>query len=65
MAAVAESRKAWTVKFEGKEIGEVAKDSELLKYSMAGGRVIFADNCQPCQAKREISGYSVSHKYYY
>ncbi len=48
MAAVAESRKAWTTKFEGKEIGEVAKDSELLNYAMAGGRVIFADNCQPC-----------------
>ena len=48
MAAVAESRKVWTAKFEGKEIGEVAKDSELLNYAMAGGRVIFADNCQPC-----------------
>jgi len=48
MALVAQSRVPWTSKFEGKEIGEVAKDSELLNYAMAGGRVIFADNCQPC-----------------
>lgn len=48
MALVKESRVVWTSKFEGKEIGEVAKDPELLNYAMAGGRVIFADNCQPC-----------------
>ncbi len=48
MAAVAEQRAVWTSKFEGKEISEVAGDPELLNYAMAGGRVIFADNCQPC-----------------
>jgi cytochrome c oxidase cbb3-type subunit 3 len=48
MAAIKQSREVWTSKFEGKEIAEVAGDSELLNYAMAGGRVIFADNCQPC-----------------
>ncbi|NVK18982.1 MAG: cytochrome-c oxidase, cbb3-type subunit III [Methylocystaceae bacterium] len=48
MEAVKQSRMVWTTKFEGKEISDVAADSELLNYAMAGGRVIFADNCQPC-----------------
>ncbi|WP_028877884.1 cytochrome-c oxidase, cbb3-type subunit III [Terasakiella pusilla] len=48
MEAVKQSRMVWTTKFEGKDIEEVANDSELLNYAMAGGRVIFADNCQPC-----------------
>lgn len=48
MKAVASERKVWTAKFEDKEIGEIAQDAELLNYAMAGGRVIFADNCQPC-----------------
>lgn len=48
MEAVKQSRMVWTTKFEGKDIEEVANDPELLNYAMAGGRVIFADNCQPC-----------------
>lgn len=48
MAAVAEMQKVWTSQFEGKEIGEVAKDPTLLNYAMGGGRAIFAENCQPC-----------------
>ncbi|MDV7341149.1 cytochrome-c oxidase, cbb3-type subunit III [Terasakiella sp. A23] len=48
MEEVKKSRMAWTTKFEGKEIGEVAKDAELLNYAMAGGAAIFGENCQPC-----------------
>ena len=48
MAAVAQAREAWTSKFEGKDIEEVAQDSELMTYARAGGKAIFADNCQPC-----------------
>lgn len=56
MAAVKQSRMAWETKFEGKEIEEVANDSELLNYAMAGGRVIFADNCQPCHGASGSGG---------
>jgi cytochrome c oxidase cbb3-type subunit 3 len=48
MLLLAEERAVWTQKFEGKEIEEVVQDPELLTYAMAGGKAIFADNCQPC-----------------
>lgn len=43
-----EGRAAWLSRFEKRPIEEIAKDGELLAYAMAGGRVIFADNCAPC-----------------
>lgn len=47
MEQVAASRIAWAVKFAA-PIDEVAQNRELLEFAMAGGRAIFADNCQPC-----------------
>lgn len=48
MAAVEKSRAVWLDKFRAMSIGEIANDPELLQFAMAGGRVIFADNCAPC-----------------
>lgn len=48
MAAVDEGRVGWINKFEQLELAEIAEDPELLQYAMAGGRVIFAENCAPC-----------------
>lgn len=48
MAAVDEGRVGWINKFEQLEVTEIAEDPELLQYAMAGGRVIFAENCAPC-----------------
>jgi len=48
MAAVDEGRVGWINKFEQLELTEIAEDPELLQYAMAGGRVIFAENCAPC-----------------
>ncbi|MBL6958022.1 MAG: cytochrome-c oxidase, cbb3-type subunit III [Rhodospirillales bacterium] len=50
MARVEESRAGWKAKFQAASVGDIAKDSDLLNYAMAGGRVIFADNCAPCHA---------------
>lgn len=48
MAAVDEGRSGWIDKFQQLEIAQIADDPELLQFAMAGGRVIFADNCAPC-----------------
>ena len=42
------SRTVWMDKFSALSVEEISKDSELLNYAMAGGRVIFAENCAPC-----------------
>ncbi len=48
LAAARRSRASWLVKFEKLSVAEIVKDPELLNYAMAGGRVIFAENCAPC-----------------
>ncbi|MDH5188445.1 MAG: cytochrome-c oxidase, cbb3-type subunit III [Rhodospirillaceae bacterium] len=48
LAARDKSRIVWTDKFSALSVEEISKDSELLNYSMAGGRSIFAENCAPC-----------------
>ncbi len=48
LAQVKASRAGWLKRFEEASVVDVAKDNELLNYAMAGGRVIFADNCAPC-----------------
>lgn len=58
--AMAEAgRSSWKAKFEGASVNDVAKDQELLQYAMAGGRVLYAENCQPCHA----AGGSGAHGY--
>ncbi|MCP5372179.1 MAG: cytochrome-c oxidase, cbb3-type subunit III [Hyphomicrobiales bacterium] len=44
----AQRASTWLTKFEAGSAAEIAKDSDLLQYAMAGGRVIFAENCAPC-----------------
>ncbi len=48
MAGVDENRAEWIDQFKALEVEEIAEDPELLQFAMAGGRVIFADNCAPC-----------------
>ncbi|MCB2099335.1 MAG: cytochrome-c oxidase, cbb3-type subunit III [Rhodobacterales bacterium] len=48
MQAVQASRAPWADRIAEASVEDVAKDPELLQYAMAGGKVIFADNCQPC-----------------
>lgn len=43
-----EGRAVWLDRFEGHSVQEIAADQELLQYAMAGGDVVFADNCAPC-----------------
>jgi len=48
MEMVRESRSGWLARFEESSVKDIAGDSELLQFAMAGGRAIFADNCAPC-----------------
>lgn len=48
MEQVKASRAGWLEKFENTEVEEILEDQELLRFAMAGGRAIFADNCAPC-----------------
>jgi len=58
---VAESRSAWLGKFENASVGEIAQDSELVTYAMAGGKFIFNENCAPCHGSggQGAKGYPV------
>lgn len=49
--AVAEAGKAgWKAKFSTASVTDIAADKTLLQYAMAGGRVLYAENCQACHA---------------
>ena len=48
LEAARQSRSAWLGRFEEASVEDIAEDSELLNYAMAGGRMIFAENCAPC-----------------
>ncbi len=48
MQAVAESRRHWTDRIAQLPVEGVASDPELLAYSVAGARTLFAENCAPC-----------------
>jgi len=41
-------RKVWTDQLQGQSVDQIAQNPDLLNYSMAGGRAVFAVNCQPC-----------------
>jgi len=47
-----QSRSEWTKKFAALPITEIVKDRQLQEYAMAGGKVIFADNCAPCHGSQ-------------
>ncbi len=48
MAEVEQSHRQWTDRIAAMSITEVAADTELLQYAMAGGRAVFGENCAPC-----------------
>lgn len=48
LAEVRQARSTWLDRFEASTVEEIEQDPELLRYAMAGGHVIFADNCAPC-----------------
>ena len=48
LAALKESRSAWTSKFSAMTVDEIGGDTQLLNYAMSGGKIIFAENCAPC-----------------
>ena len=47
-----QARSTWTKKFAAMPVTDIAQDQELLNYAMAGGKVIFADNCAPCHGSQ-------------
>lgn len=48
MEDVKKGREAWSKAFETKTVDEIAADRKLMQYAMAGGKVVFGDNCAPC-----------------
>ena len=48
MNRVQADRAAWAERFATTPVEDIVADPELLAFAMAGGRTIFADNCQPC-----------------
>jgi cytochrome c oxidase cbb3-type subunit 3 len=48
MSVAADARRVWTDRIAAAPVKEIAADPELLSYSVAGGRTLFAENCAPC-----------------
>ena len=48
LSDVRQARAAWLDRLEASTVDEIEQDPELLRYAMAGGHVIYADNCGPC-----------------
>jgi cytochrome c oxidase cbb3-type subunit 3 len=48
MSVAADARRVWTDRIAASSVEEIAADPELLAYSVAGGRTLFAENCAPC-----------------
>ena len=48
MQAATEGRRQWTDRLAAASVQEIAADPDLLAYSVAGGRTLFAENCAPC-----------------
>ena len=48
--AAADAQKQWTDQIAATSVDQIAANSELLTFSMAGGRAIFNENCAACHA---------------
>lgn len=48
MANVAAERAPYMERLAALDVSEIVNDGELLNFSMAGGKAVFADNCAPC-----------------
>lgn len=57
LAAADAARGGWMDKFQAASVTEIAADQDLLQYAMAGGRVLFAENCQACHAAGGSGGH--------
>lgn len=45
-------RAVWYDKFTAMDVNDIAKDNELLNFAMAGGKVIFGENCSACHGSQ-------------
>ena len=48
MAAARKAQESWRARLAAADIGDIVKDKDLIVYAAAGGRAVFAENCQPC-----------------
>ncbi|MEK7246591.1 MAG: cytochrome-c oxidase, cbb3-type subunit III [Pseudomonadota bacterium] len=48
LAAARKAQESWRAKLAAAPIADIAKDKDLLVYANAGGKAVFAENCQPC-----------------
>lgn len=48
VAAARAAQEVWRAKIAATPISAVVKDQDLLVFANAGGKAIFAENCQPC-----------------
>ncbi|MCC7017508.1 MAG: cytochrome-c oxidase, cbb3-type subunit III [Rhodospirillales bacterium] len=48
VAAARKAQESWRAKLAAAEVAEIVKDKDLLVYATAGGKAVFAENCQPC-----------------
>ncbi|MBF0250427.1 MAG: cytochrome-c oxidase, cbb3-type subunit III [Alphaproteobacteria bacterium] len=56
MKAQKMERASWQQKFASMDTADIAKDGTLLNYAMAGGKLVFADNCAPCHGSQGSGG---------
>lgn len=45
-------RAVWYDKFTAMDVNDIAKDNELLNFAMAGGKVLFGENCSACHGSQ-------------
>jgi cytochrome c oxidase cbb3-type subunit 3 len=47
-AAARRAQESWRAKIAAAAVADIVKDKDLLVFATAGGKAIFAENCQPC-----------------
>jgi cytochrome c oxidase cbb3-type subunit 3 len=57
LAAQRLGRKAWLDRIESADAAIIERDSELLRYAIAGGRIAFNDNCAACHGVGGVGAY--------
>lgn len=48
MAAARKAQESWRARLAAADIEAIVKDKDLIVYATAGGKAVFAENCQPC-----------------
>ncbi|MFO1127120.1 MAG: cytochrome-c oxidase, cbb3-type subunit III [Rhodospirillales bacterium] len=54
MAALDAERAVWREKINNSSLEQIANDPDLLTIAIAGGRVVFANNCAPCHGTNAV-----------